>query len=135
MYYLAELMRSLKTEQFLTRVPDQSLLAGEAGKDERLRSDRITATRTADGRLALFYTAAGRPIRVRSERLAEGIWQAWWFDPRQGKRTPTATAEDAGAIRRFDPPSSPGDGRDWVLIIVVTTQDKVCAKCPPEEKN
>jgi hypothetical protein len=132
--FLARLMATLSAEQYLSRVPDQELLVDDVGKAERLRSDRVTATRSGRGDLALFYTAGGRRVAVRLDRLAGPSLEAYWFDPRTGKwlgdpgkpddQTPeprpfrqgVPTGGDA-APDYFDPPHGRADGNDWVLIL------------------
>ena len=82
----------------------------------------------------MIYTASGRTIRVRSERLPATAAHlfAFWFNPRRGTwhrdgveaAEPIAFARDirsgAGApAREFVPPTS-GEGEDWVLILAAT---------------
>jgi enterochelin esterase-like enzyme len=130
MTHLARFMNSLSMGVLTTRVPDQSLLDGE-GKAERFRSDRVTATRSPAGHVAAFYTAAGRPVTVRLDRLAAGPMNVWWFNPRTGKwakadgtESDRMTVSEAGVrtgpgaeVRAFAPPGKPGDGNDWVLVL------------------
>jgi len=97
---------------------------------EGIRSDRLQATRGARGDYAMIYSANGRVIRVRMERLAPPAMDAYWFDPRTGKwqvgeRGTTAAAAfrqrvpsgPGAAVRSFDPPGRPADGNDWVLVL------------------
>jgi hypothetical protein len=129
MTHLARLMNCLKFEATRARVPDQSLLDGDAGKAERLKSDSVTAARTENRRQAIFYTANGRPVRARLDQLAAGKFFAWWFNPRTGgfhsgeketsrqKNFATGIATGPGApVREFTPPTH-GDGQDWVLVL------------------
>ena len=85
MTHLAKFMASLSRDEFLSRMPDQSLLDGDEGKAERLKSNRITASRTPDGRFAMFYSANGRGIRVKLDKLGAGKAAALWFNPRTGQ--------------------------------------------------
>ncbi len=130
MTHLAKLMNYFGPTNALTRQPDQSLLANDEGKAERLASDRITVSRTTNNRCLLAYSAAGRPIRLRMDRLATGPFFAWWFNPRTGgwHADDTETvhcryfAKDIpsgpGAVdREFDPPGDAGSGQDWVLVL------------------
>ncbi len=129
MTHLAKFMATLGREEFLARVPDQSLLDGDEGKAGRLKSDRITASRTTDGTLVLCYSANGRPIGVKLDKLASGRATAAWFNPRTGRwhaggletETLQPFAEDLPAghgapVREFVLPTS-GDGNDWVLVL------------------
>jgi hypothetical protein len=134
MTHLAALMAAISPANALAREPDQTLIEGEAGQAERTTSNRITAARTQDGRQAICYTASGRPVRVRLERLA-GELAAGWFDPRRGRWHAEGGGGDAGgatgmarffargiragpgaAVREFAPPTQ-GAGEDWVLVL------------------
>jgi hypothetical protein len=130
MTHLAKLMNYLGPANFLTRQADQSLLAGDEGQAERLTSDRITVTRTANGRFVLAYTASGRPIRLHMDKLAQGPLFAWWFNPRTGGFIQGGIESPSGhpfardiasgpgtPPREFAPPEKPGPGNDWVLIL------------------
>ena len=110
-------------------MPDQSLLDGDEGKAGRLTSDRLTATRNGAGTLAMIYSAHGRAIRVKMERLAGATVQAAWFNPRTGNwsangaesAAPAPFAKDIASgknapVHEFTPPTS-GDGCDWVLVL------------------
>jgi hypothetical protein len=101
----------LESRPFLTRIPDQSLLATEAGGG----TDRIQATRDEDGSYALIYSASGRPISVDLEKLAGATLRACWYDPRTGAATIAGEYARAG-VRTFIPPSSSA-GNDWVLAL------------------
>ncbi len=133
MRHLLELMTSFSKEQFLSRVPDQSLIEGEQGTmqgAEGDRSDRIQATRGAKGDFAMIYFANGRPVKVRMARLAAPAMNAYWFNPRNGKwraggnesisRKSFAKKIPSGpgtSSRLFTPPGQAGDGNDWVLLL------------------
>lgn len=130
MTHLARFLNSMGEKTLLSRIPDQSLIEGDQGKAERLSSDRIAAMRTADSRLAMFYSANGRSIRIRMDKFAAGPMFAWWFNPRNGKwhasgsETPeqhffaSGIASGPGSgVREFDPPGEPGEGTDWVLVL------------------
>jgi len=133
MGHLLELMDTLTPAQFLERVPDQKLIEGDAGgvrDGEGLRSDRIQAARGARGDYALIYTANGRALRIRMDRLAGPALAAYWFDPRTGrwrrggrefsKPTPflDRVASGPGApVHVFDPPGRPAEGNDWTLML------------------
>ncbi len=111
----ADQMRHLRvlieSRPFLTRVPDQSLLASEAGTG----GDHVQATRDADGSYAFVYSPSGQPFIVDPSALSGETLAAWWFDPR------TAHAQSLGVFPRtpsriWSPPTS-GDGQDWVLVL------------------
>lgn len=129
MTHLAKVMNGFGPGDVLNRVPDQALLVGDQGKAERARSNWIGAARTASGRQALFYSASGRPMRVKMEALAAGKMFAWWFNPRSGNWhvdgnetreqkffTKDLASGPGSGEREFVPPTS-GDGQDWLLIV------------------
>ena len=134
MQYLLKLMTSVSNDQFLDRIPDQSLIDGDEGgmrRSEGLISNRLQATRGRKGDYAMIYSANGRNIRLRMNRLAAPLMNAFWFDPHNGKwrigdrdvtdRRPFAEKCPSGPgapVREFDPPGSAGDGNDWVLVLM-----------------
>jgi hypothetical protein len=131
MVHLARLMNAFSPQVRLTLSPDPDLIDGDIGQAERFKSDRITAFRSASrGAVAAFYTASGRPLRVRMDRLPEGPMNAWWFNPRTGGwvtpqgetpslsiHTPNIPSGPGTGTREFTPPGPAGDGHDWVLIL------------------
>jgi hypothetical protein len=117
MGYLRGLMES---RPFLSRVPDQSLLASDPGDDV----DHVAATR-GDG-YAMVYTPDGKPFRVRLDRLSGKQVKACWYDPRTGKAHVIGQFERSGD-REFVPPGTPGVGNDWVLVL----DDPQAGRGPP----
>lgn len=115
MRHLAALLSRWGRADFLSRLPDQSLLAGDEGKAERLTSNRLTATRNGDATRAMVYSANGRPIRVRMDKLNGLKLRASWFDPRSGRITAIGEVSTTGE-GEFTPPTS-GDNNDWVLVL------------------
>ena len=134
MQYLLKLMTSLSNDQFLDRIPDQSLIDGDAGGmqgSEGARSNRLQAMRGGQGDYAMIYSANGRNIRVKMSRLAAPLMHAFWFNPRNGRwrikdsdfanRRPFQKNVPSGAgapIQEFDPPGSAANGNDWVLVLM-----------------
>jgi len=133
MQHLFSLMTLMSNHQFLDRIPDQSLIDGDEGGMEGTEgaiSNRLQATRGRKGDYAMIYSANGRNIRVKMNRLAAPLMNAFWFNPRNGKwrikdrdftnRRPfvkNIPSGQAAPIREFDPPGSVGDGNDWVLVL------------------
>lgn len=129
MTHFAKVMNGFHAGDVIGRTPEPSLIEGDAGEAKRLTSDRILAARNASGRQAMFYSASGRPIRVRMEKLAGAKMFAWWFNPRVGKwhvagketvgqaffARDLATGSGTG-VREFVPPTA-GAGQDWLLIL------------------
>lgn len=107
MGYLRVLMES---RPMLDRVPDQTLIAGDAGAG----AEHIRAAR-GDG-YALFYAPIGKPFRVRLDKLTGKQVKAWWFDPRTGQTTVAGQFAREGE-REFTPPGEPRVGNDWVLLL------------------
>ena len=123
MQHLLTLMTSVSNQQFLTRIPDQSLLDGDTGtmtESEGMVSTCIVATRTSNGDNAMIYSANGRNIRVKMSLLAGPTKTAQWFDPRSGIWSSAGADVPSGsgaAIAEFDPPGSPANGNDFILVL------------------
>jgi hypothetical protein len=125
MQHVQELMLS---RPFLSRIPDQSLLA-----ETYEGADHIRATR-GDG-YAFIYIPTGKKFRARLDSIhaSESI-HAWWFNPRDGlcyngvaettRESPFDTIRSPfGNEREFDPPGEPQRGNDWVLVLDDATRD------------
>lgn len=106
MVHLKSLMLS---KPYFERVPDQSLLA-ENGD----RYDRLLATRGKD--YALIYTWNGREMKVNMGKIKAARLNASWFDPRTGKLSAIGKIENKG-IKTFNPPGEVRNGNDWVLVL------------------
>ena len=94
----------------LGRVPDQDLLASEAGEAGR----HVQATRDSGGRFAFVYVPiAGQSVAVNLDRLSGSEVVAWWYDPRGGR------VEKAGRFPRRGTKTftAPAEGPDWVLVL------------------
>lgn len=106
--YLKELMLS---RPYFTRIPDQSLVVGDSGRD----AAHVGATRDADGAYAMVYIPHGQQVTIDLTRMA-GPVIAWWFDPRTGtSKKLDGTFKNTAAVT-FIPPSS-GSEQDWVLVL------------------
>jgi hypothetical protein len=105
MQYLRTLIES---RPMFDRIPDQSLLAGSSGAN-----DRIQATRGKD--YIFVYTAQGRNFSVSTESITGKDLVAQWYNPRNGEVKTAGRFSKKGRLE-FEPPSS-GYGHDWVLII------------------
>ncbi|SDG64799.1 Putative collagen-binding domain of a collagenase [Dyadobacter soli] len=106
MIYLKKLMLS---KPYFERVPDQSLIA-ENGE----RYDRLIATRGKD--YALIYTWNGREMKLNMDKIGGKKVNASWFDPRTGETKVLGKIENKG-IKTFDPPGEVRNGNDWVLVL------------------
>lgn len=114
----------LESRPFLSRVPDQSLLASGA----RTGIDHEQATR-GDG-YAFIYVPTGRPVRVRLDRIAASQLRSSWFDPRTGECRPGGKYDGKG-VCEFTPPGTPGRGNDWVLVIDDVSRQFSSPGCRP----
>jgi hypothetical protein len=103
--------RLLEARPFLTRIPDQSIVTSDIGKD----GDHVQATRDSDGRYALVYLPTPKPVTVDLTKL-RGEITASWFDPRTGESRPIDGKIPNTGTREF---TSPGTATtpDWVLVL------------------
>nr|GFC05114.1 hypothetical protein [Tanacetum cinerariifolium] len=108
MQYLKDLM--LSRPGYFERVPDQSLIAGDAGQ----KYNRLLATRGKN--YAFIYTYNGREMKVNLGKIAGAKVKASWYSPRDGKTTAIGTFANKGT-REFNPPGEQKDGNDWVLVL------------------
>lgn len=132
MTHLAALMQRFTSDELLSRGPAPDLIEGDAGKAQRLRSNYVIATIPATRAKTMIYSANGRPISVRLEKLARAEQFAFWFNPRNGRwhREGAETAEPrwfargiaggtGSGAKEFSPPTH-GDGEDWVLVLATS---------------
>jgi hypothetical protein len=96
----------VESRPYLSRVPDQSLVAGTLEG-----SDHIVATR-GDG-YAWIYSPQGRKFTVNLEKISGARVKAWWFNPRTGAVSDAGEFDNKGT-REFTCPAE-GFGSDWVL--------------------
>lgn len=101
----------IESRPMLTRVPDQSLIVGDAGRG----TDRIAANRALNGSYAMVYTSSGRPFDIDLGKLSGIQTRSTWIDPRTGTAREGGTLPRRGTMR-FQPPSQ-GKGQDWVLVL------------------
>lgn len=100
----------IESRPFLTRIPDQSLISGDAGS----KGEHIQATRGKD--YAFLYMPYVQNVKVVLGKISGDKVKAWWFDPRTGQATSTGTFANSGT-REFDPPGEAKRGNDWVLVL------------------
>lgn len=99
----------MESRPFLSRVPDQSLVAEQFAEGEY-----IAATR-GEG-YAFLYSGHGRKIKANLGKISGKQVKAWWYNPRNGSVTEIGTFGNTGA-KEFTPPSHAGFGADWVLVL------------------
>jgi hypothetical protein len=105
----------LLSRPFLTRVPDQTLLASEPGAG----THHVRATRDAEGSYALIYCPTPRPVEINTATLSGNTLVAHWYDPRTGVAQHAGTFP-RGSTQSFTPPPV---GPDWVLILDDASHD------------
>jgi hypothetical protein len=83
-------------------------------------NDYVTAARTPDGKLAIAYLPAGRPVKVNLTMMS-GRVRAQWYDPTNGRYSPAATALlPHSHAKRFVPPGKNHErDHDWVIVLAV----------------
>ena len=101
--------RLLESRPFLTRVPDQSLIAPSYFPE----TDYVVATR-GDG-YAFVYFPTGWSADIVLDKIGADKITAYWYDPRKGESSISETISGKGTLK-FTPPST-GRGNDWVLIL------------------
>ena len=99
----------IECRPFLSRIPDQSLLATPAGWAESY----VCATRDANGTYALIYLPTREAVTVNLDAFAGKQVRAWWYNPRTGEATQIGTVLPMRQVS-FTPPV---DGPDWVLVL------------------
>lgn len=107
MVFLRDLIES---RPFFARIPDQSLIAGDAGQGGL----HLQATRDRDGTYALVYFPMNdQSATINLGKLPAKRLRAWWYDPRTGVGTLIGEI-DGGGSRMF---RTPPYGPDWVLVL------------------
>jgi hypothetical protein len=102
----------LESRPFLTRVPEQGLIASAVGTG----AERKQATRGSDGSYAFVYLPSGGSVTVALSRLSGSTLNAYWYDPRSGAASSAGSFANTAGTRAFNAPGG-GAGQDWVLVI------------------
>jgi Protein of unknown function (DUF4038)/Putative collagen-binding domain of a collagenase len=118
--------RLMESRPFLTRVPDDSVIvaADPPSAVPGAGLKRYVATRDSEGSYAMVYVPAGRPFKVRMDKINGAQVKAWWFNPRDGEATLIGEFSNSGE-REFAPPTR-GENLDWVLVL-----DNAAKNFPP----
>ena len=107
MIFLRQLIESRPVIQ---RIPDQSLIVGDAGKGGL----HLQATRDRAGSYAFVYFPMNDlTAKIDLGKLSAKKIRAWWFDPRTGFAA--VIGEFAGGVQREF--RSPATGSDCVLVL------------------
>ena len=119
------LRRLIESRPMLKRIPDQSLIAGEAG-DRATR--RVQATRADDGSYAFVYSATPGPLQIDLSKLAgERLW-VWEYRPATRDALLRGQIERTDGVREFARSTDfHGDRDDWVLVLDEATDQPVPA--------
>jgi hypothetical protein len=107
----------IESRPFLTRIPDQTLIVGDAGTG----SYHVQATRDENGSYAFVYCAAMKPVTLDLGKLRGDKLDVSWYDPRTGAVHRVGQIDNTGP-REFTPPNI---WPDWVLVL-----DDASAKYP-----
>ena len=109
--------RLIESRPFLTRIPDQSIIASNRVPTSIPGAGRyqFVATRDAAGTYAMVYAPIGRKFAVHLDKITGAKVTAWWFNPRDGKASEIGTFDNKG-VREFTPPDL-GEMIDWVLVL------------------
>ena len=93
--------RLIESRPFLTRDPrrfgDRACRPPEFRP--RRRPETFVATRDSEGSYAMVYVPAGRPFKVRMDKITGGKVKAWWYNPRNGKATLIGEFTNTGETR------------------------------------
>jgi hypothetical protein len=106
---LRHLRALMESRPYLTRIPDQWLLACDPGQG----GQHIRATRDAGGSYAFVYLPSLRPVTIHLGALSGQTVVAWWYDPCSGQAVRIGAFPRAAA-HTFTPP---GHRPDWVLVL------------------
>lgn len=121
MAFLRDLMES---RPYFDRIPDQSLIAGDAGKGAL----HLQATRDRDGSYSfVYFPSSDVTATIYLTKLRGKQFRAWWYDPRTGVGSLIGTI-DLAPEHEF---RSPSYGPDWVLVV----EDQAAGYAPPGLKR
>ena len=101
----------LEARSYTTRIPDQSVIVGNAFSGE----ERLAATRCAEGNYILVYAPCEQWLDLNLSSLKSAKAKASWFDPRTGAYHEIGEVERGEKVT-FEPPFDAA-GRDWVLVV------------------
>ena len=106
----------LESRPFLTRIPDNSLIAVTNVRNAIPGGGAkyINATRDQDGSYGMVYLASSRVFLFNPAGLSGDIFHFWWFDPRTGTNIDLGTFS---RTPRFEiTPPLVGENVDWILV-------------------
>ena len=110
------LRKLIESRPFFTRIPDQSLILGDAGKGGL----HMQATRDREGSYAyVYFPLNDLPARIDLGKLSAKEIRAWWYDPRTGIGRLIGQLPGGGTAEFRTPPQGP----DWVLVLDDTAKN------------
>ena len=99
----------LLSRPFLERVPDQSLIVSEVGTG----THHVRATRDAEGRYALVYVPAAKPVELDLSKLSGQRVAGYWYNRRMGVACSIGVFDKQDQANFIPPCGVP----DWVLVL------------------
>ena len=107
----------LESRPFLSRIPDQGLVVPSSVPEAvpGTGSKRIGATRDADGRYGMVYSASSRKYMICTDALSGDKLRFWWFNPREGTHIDLGVFDKCSRVE-VSPPYL-GEDLDFVLVI------------------
>lgn len=103
----------LLSRPYLTRIPDQSLVADPGEATNHVQATRDGTPGQADASYIMAYLPMLRAVDIDTSVIAAPRLRAWWFDPREGVALPLTESENSGRCALRPPASGP----DWVLVV------------------
>jgi hypothetical protein len=113
---LIHLKRLMLSRPYLTRIPDQSVIASEPPAGiERIQVTRDGRPGQNDATYILAYFPSYHQVTLNTGRIAAATLRGWWYNPRSGQATSIGEMAKR-ATMQFTPPTNV-EGEDWVLVL------------------
>jgi Protein of unknown function (DUF4038)/Putative collagen-binding domain of a collagenase len=110
-YQVGYLRTLIESHSPLTRIPDQSIIAGGQGE----KGEYMVAFRDEANSFAMVYLPVGKKITVNISFIKGNKVMGFWFNPRNGQLQKIGSLKKEAAMD-FTPPTI-GLENDWVLIV------------------
>ncbi len=103
-----------------TNVPDRTLCVVGGGNDcgdsAVGQNTWVSILRSSDSSKMFAYIPKGNNVNINTAALS-GTLRSRWFNPRTGAYTAIADPQTKSASFEFNPPGSPAEDNDYVLVI------------------
>ncbi len=110
------LKRLMLSRPFLTRIPDQSVIASDIPQGlARLQATRDGVAGAQDATYLMVYFPQHARASINTALIGSPSLKGWWFNPRTGVSTAIEAWANA-AVKEFETPNDQEDA-DWILII------------------